>query len=202
MTKVTFALNDPALAKRKAERIAVIRARVEQALSKEKCTLPEMEVKALSEAAWRYESGGLPNLRPMAERAYREIHNRVAKDSRKIRAALDALGNAIEESCNQTWFDLTCALDEAGITADEANRVLTALHAIAAKMATEPEIRTKQGNTAKPLATWALAMWPALDRRGLEMRKSARVLAAALDGDDQSIYQTIRNSLSGKKFSA
>ncbi len=193
MAKLT--LNDPARAKRKAERIAVIRARVEQALSEEKCPLPVGEVKALSEAAWHYESGGLPDLRPMAGRAYRGIHNRIAKDSRKIRAALDALGNAIEESCNQTRFDLAGALEEAGITADEANRVLTALHAVAAKMAGIPEIRTKQGNTAKPFAAWALAMWPALDRRGLGMRKSARVLAAALDGDAKNIYQTIRNSL-------
>jgi hypothetical protein len=196
MTKATFTLNDPARAARKKGRIAAIRARVEQALSREKCTLPAEEVNALIDAAWRYESGGLPSLLPKAKSMHRDVHNRVAKDAKRIRAALDELGESIEKSSPATHGELDGALGKAGVTPDEANRVLSALQAVAREMADKPEVRAKQGNTVKPLAAWALTLWPALDRRGMGMRESARVLAAALDGDAEGIYQAIRNSLS------
>lgn len=196
MTKAPIKLNDPARAKHKAERVAMIRARVEQALSREKCPLPEGEVIALIDAAWRYESGGLPSLLPKAKSMHRDVHNRVAKDAKRIRAALDELGKSIEKSIPATHWELTDELSKTGITPEEANRVLSALQAVAVEMAGKPEVRAKQGNTIKPLAAWSLALWPALDRRGMGMRESARVLAAALDGDAEGIYQAIRNSLS------
>lgn len=196
MSGSTIKLNNPARAKRKAERIAVIRARIEQALLAKGCHLPEAEANALSEAAWCYENGAAPDLSPAARRTHRDIHNRVAKDAKRIRAALDALGAAIEGSCPATHGELADELSKAGITPDEANRVLTALQAVTGTMVSEPGVRAKQGNTVKPLAAWALALWPALDRCGMSMRASSRILAAALNGSDKVIYQTIRNSLS------
>jgi hypothetical protein len=193
----TLKLNDPKVIAHNKARKSFYQDRAAKALVSEKIELPEPAIAALAEMAWRLEAGGLPTILPIAERTYRDIHNRVTNDAKSINKSIGDLVCILNKICVPTEMEIIDKLAEKGITGNEVSRVLNALGEVAAEMASDPIMVTRQGNTQKPRAAWILKAWELLSILGLSMRPAARVISKLFDGSDkdhESVYQTIRNA--------
>lgn len=196
---MTIKLNDPAVAARNAALKAHYGARAAEAVTAEGLTAEPALIDQLANAAWRMDGGDLPGgaLAVALNRQWRAGDKRLCAAARRAEKSLSTTVDIIQNSGGTIKWEVVCAIKEAGVSPEDAERTVEAMFTALARLQKPTGGKHKPARPQSARSAWALQMWAPLNAIGCGMRPAARVIAHILDGnsnDADNIYQAIRNA--------